>query len=70
MRPPTRSIPSFVKPVRVEVSSSLKQLYMLLPMVWWLKPSNCVPTWPISPTTISSLLPRVFVPGFMTVRFV
>ena len=59
-RAPTFWTPSFEKPFRVAVSSTVKQLYMLLPMVWWLKPSNCVPTCPISETTSSSLLPRRF----------
>ena len=34
------------------------------------KPSNWVPTWPISARTISSLLPRRFDSGLITVRFV
>src|SRR2546426_4221138 len=39
-------------------------------MVWWAKPSNWVPTWPISLRSISSLLPRRFDCGFMNVRLV
>ena len=70
IRNPTFSMPSLVKPVRVEISSSLKQLYMLAPMVWWLKPSNWVPTCPISAITSSSLLPRWLDSGFILVRFV
>ena len=31
---PTFSTPSFENPERVEISSSLKQLYMLLPIIW------------------------------------
>ena len=39
-------------------------------MVWCANPSNCVPTWPISASTISSLLPRRFDSGFIVVRLV
>ena len=70
MRVPTFSMPSLVKPVRVEVSLILKQLYRLSPWLWWAKPSNWVPTCPSSVVTTSSLLPRWFDCGFMTVRFV
>src|SRR5207302_1985717 len=62
--------PSLLKPERVAVSLTLKQLYIESPWVWCAKPSNCVPTWPISEVTTSSLLPRVFLPGFMNVRLV
>ena len=62
-------MPSFVKPLRVATSASLTQLYRLSPIVWCVNPSNCVPTWPISENTISSLLPRRFEPAFMFVRF-
>src|SRR5437763_13883184 len=39
-------------------------------MDWWAKPSNCVPTWPISLTTSSSLDPRRLDGWFMNVRLV
>src|SRR6266700_3818668 len=67
---PTFSTPSLVNPERVPTSLTLKQLYSESPIVWWAKPSNCVPTWPISLVTNSSLLPRVFLPVFMKVRLV
>src|SRR6266568_982733 len=67
---PTFSTPSLVNPERVPTSLTLKQLYSESPIVWWAKPSNCVPTWPISLVTTSSLLPRVFLPVFMKVRLV
>ena len=38
-------------------------------MVWWVKPSNCVPTWPISATTSSSFEPRRLEPAFLPVGF-
>ena len=61
-------MPSLLKPLRVAFSSTLKQLYQLSSWVWCAKPSNCVPTWPISVITISSLLPRRFEKSFMNVR--
>ena len=61
-------IPSLLNPPRVAFSSTLKQLYQLLRCVWCAKPSNWVPTWPISDKTSSSLLPRSLVPAFMKVR--
>src|SRR5438552_5787367 len=39
---PTFSTPSLVKPARVVISSCLKQLYRLPPIVWWANPSNWV----------------------------
>src|SRR5262245_32801511 len=67
---PTFSMPSLVKPVRDAISLILKQLYRLSPWLWWVKPSNWVPTCPSSVVTSSSLLPRWFDCGFMNVRLV
>ena len=39
-------------------------------MVWWLKVSNWVPTWPISATTSSSFDPRRLEPASFRVRLV
>jgi hypothetical protein len=46
--------PELREPVRLAADSSVTQLYMLVPIIWWLKVSNCVPTCPISETTSSS----------------
>ena len=51
-------------------TSTLTQLYQRFSFVWWAKPSNWVPTWPISLSTVSSLEPRRLLCGFMNVRFV
>ena len=51
-------------------SETLKQLYQESRCVWWAKPSNWVPTWPSSVTTISSFEPRMFENWFMNVRLV
>src|SRR5215208_1895425 len=55
---PTVWTPYLRKPVRVAFSSTLTQLYQRFSCVWWAKPSNWVPTWPISEMTISSFEPR------------
>src|SRR5829696_2191935 len=65
---PTVWTPYLRKPVRVAFSSTLTQLYQRFSCVWWAKPSNWVPTWPISEMTISSFEPRRFEGWFMKVR--
>ena len=67
---PIFSTPSLVKPVRVATSSDLKQLYSSPSMPWCENMSNCVPTWPISLTTSSSLLMRLLLPIGPLVRLV
>ena len=63
-------MPNFLKPLRSAFSSTFWQLYQLLRWVWCAKPSNCVPTWPSSVTTISSFDPRMLENWFMNVRLV
>ena len=63
------STPSRVNPERVITSFWSMQLYRSSPMVWCVKPSNCVPTCPISATMISSFEPRVFDSGLIRVGF-
>ena len=67
---PILSTPSLVKPLRVAISSDLKQLYSSPSMPWCENMSNCVPTWPISLTTSSSLLMRLLLPIGPPVRLV
>ena len=69
-RAPTCSTPSRENPVRLAAWSSVTQLYMLDPIIWWLNVSNWVPTCPISDTTSSSFEPRRLRPGSSRVRFV